>query len=246
MAQYTILSTKQLRPDLKEEMAQRSVEVIEQDFIAIQPILTKEKTEEVMQWVDNPSPLCAVFTSRHALASIEKHISLASRAAWRLPTQWKICCLDGATRDAVMDRLWQHQIAVTASTATELANGIVANGSFKEVVFFCSNRRRDELPNLLKENGITVREVVVYETVETPQIATGNLDAVLFFSPSAAKSFFSVNTLKKETACFAIGNTTAQALHQYTPNRVIVSEGTSQDLMVVSVLFYLQNIDLYK
>jgi len=245
MAQYTILSTKQLLPHLKQDMAQRGVEVIEQDFIAIQPILTAEKNKEVMSWVNHPGKLGVVFTSRHALNSIEQHIQKAAEAIWSLPAEWKVFCLNGATKNALLTRLWEHQVAATASSAAELADKIIEDGSFKEVVFFCGNRRRDELPDLLTANGITVKEVVVYETIDTPKIATGHLDVVLFFSPSGAKSFFMANQLEKETACIAIGETTAQALRQYTGNRVIVSEGASQDMMLISALFYLQNKDLY-
>jgi uroporphyrinogen-III synthase len=55
-----------------------------------------------------------------------------------------------------------------------------------------------------------------------------------------------VNKLSPDTVCFAIGNTTAQAIARFTANRIITSELPSQEMMLASVFFYLQNIDQYK
>ena len=244
MAQYTILSTKKISPALKTALEEKSIELLEQEFIAIKELYNKEKHEEVFPWITKEGETAVVFTSRHAVACITKH--LHADDTFYVPDQWQIFCLSGATQEEVLKRHDEKQIAGTATNAAGLANCIINNGSFKEVVFFCGNKRRDELPDLLAENGITVHEVVVYETIETPQVATGDPDAVLFFSPSASESFFSVNKLNPDTPCFAIGDTTAQAIARFTSNRIITSELPSQEMMLASVVFYLQNIDQYK
>lgn len=244
MAQYTILSTKKLLPSLKIEMAQKGIEVLEEEFITIKPILTKSKQEEIWPWVDHPVEIAVVFTSPHAAATVNKYLNPFD--TYIIPGNWKAFCLSGATRERVQQHLPVANIMDTAPNATELAAKIIAHGQFKQVIFFCGNQRREELPRLLREAGIEVIEVVVYETVATPVVTTANLDAVLFFSPSAVKSFFSVNALKKDTACFAIGDTTAAAIGDHTDNKIIVSESPSQETMLASVWFYLQNIDLYK
>jgi uroporphyrinogen-III synthase len=244
MAQYTILSTKKIEPALKTGLAENGIELLEQEFIAIKELYNKEKHEEVFPWVIKEEAIAVVFTSRHAVACVTKH--LHADDTFYIPDQWQIFCLSGATQEEVLKRHDEKQIAGTATNAADLANCIITNGSFKEVVFFCGNKRRDELPDLLTANGIIVHEVIVYETIETPKVATGRLDAVLFFSPSAVKSFFSVNQLQPGIACFAIGDTTANAIGQYTANSVITSEQPSQEMMLASVTFYLQNMDLYK
>ncbi len=77
-----------------------------------------------------------------------------------------------------------------------------------------------------------VHEVVVYETVETPTVAADDIDAILFFSPSAVKSFFSVNQLKSGAICFAIGATTAAAVKEYSGNKVFISEAPTQEALL--------------
>lgn len=246
MAQYTILSTKKIEPHLKEEMAQQGIEVTEQEFITIKPILTEKKHREVMSCVLNPEKSGIVFTSRHALINIEQDIFEETTGVGRLPAQWQVFCLNGVTQDVLLKRVPQDQIIDTASSAAELAHKIIANGSFKEVVFFCSNKRRDELPDLLQKNGIAVKEVMVYETVENPVVMTGKPDGILFFSPSAANSFFSVNKLPAGILCFAIGDTTANTISRYTTNKIITSGRPAQEVLLADVKRYFQHIDLHK
>lgn len=225
-------------------MAQKGVEVLEEEFITIKSIITHSKYREIWPWISNPADTAIVFTSQHAVEAIDRY--LHGGDAYYTPDHWKVFCLNGATKERVQEMLSEEQIIETAPNATELAAKIIAHGQFKQVVFFCGNQRREELPRLLKETGIEVIEIVVYETIATPVVATSNLDAVLFFSPSAVKSFFSVNALKKDTACFAIGHTTAAAIGDYTDNKIIVSESPEQAAMLAGVWFYLQNTDLYK
>jgi uroporphyrinogen-III synthase len=84
---------------------------------------------------------------------------------------------------------------------------------------------------------------VVYETLETPVEIPGPLDAVLFFSPSAVNSFFSKNQLEKNTACFAIGATTARTIASYTANKIISSEVPDQSVLVQALRTYFHNIN---
>jgi uroporphyrinogen-III synthase len=139
----------------------------------------------------------------------------------------------------------EKNIMATAEYGKDLAQKIVEYG-VKEIVFFCGNKRRDELPTILREHNIAVHEVIVYETVEVPSVATNDIDAVLFFSPSAVNSFFSVNQLEKQTVCFAIGTTTADSIADYTDNKVIISEAPSQEMMLASLRFYFENKDYYE
>ena len=244
MPAFKILSTKKLDPLLKDAMEQKGIKVLEQEFITIHPIDTPEKHHEVSGWITLPEPAGVVFTSQHAVNSIGRH--LHTNKMLNTPRHWSIFCLEGATRDAVRELSPDTQVTATASNAAELAKKIIDNGRFKKILFFCGNKRRDELPNLLKEHGIEVQEIIVYETAETPVVVADDMDAVLFFSPSAVKSFFSVNSLPEKTACFAIGNTTAKAIAEHTGNRVITSEGPAQEILVAHVWFYLQNIKIHE
>ena len=93
-----------------------------------------------------------------------------------------------------------------------------------EVIFFCGDQRRDELPGLLKKNKIEVKEIVVYKTIATPKKIEKKYDGILFFSPSAVKSFFQENKLDDQTIPFAIGNTTADEIKKFSKNKIVISD----------------------
>jgi uroporphyrinogen-III synthase len=241
MARYKVLSTKKLAPSLLEQATKNDIEIIEQEAIAVQPIVSKEKRDEIMPLVLSQEPKHIVFTSSNAVETVQ--IYLHQGDTWIIPN-WNIFCISGKTKEALYPYINPAQIIATAENAKDLAQKIIEQG-VKEVVFFCGNKRKDELPEILKKSGIIVHEVIAYETLETPQIATENIDGVMFFSPSAVQSFFSINQLKKDTVCFAIGQTTADSITDFADNKVIISESPSQEMMLASVNFYFQNSNCY-
>jgi len=84
----------------------------------------------------------------------------------------------------------------------------------KEITFFCGDKRRDDLPDLLTQNNKTLIEIEAYTTQQSPLKLTDNFAAVLFFSPSAIKSYLSVkNTTDVRAIC--IGDTTAKEAKLY-------------------------------
>jgi uroporphyrinogen-III synthase len=228
METIKVVSTKKLLPEIVEEAKESGIEITEQEAIAIQPILTEEKEEQLLSWFDKNKTQPIVFTSANAVSSLGHYLGKKAR---REKNKLQVFCLSGRTKDAVMEAFPMATLAGSASSARALAHLILSKG-INEAVFFCGNKRRDELPALLQENGVVVHEVVVYETVATPGIATEEMDAVLFFSPSAAESFFSLNQLKKNIVCFAIGQTTADSILKYSGNTIIISETPSQEGML--------------
>lgn len=239
MAKYKVLSTKKLDPSLVEKAEQNDIEIIEQEFISVRPIVNEEIFQKIIGLAETGKQFI-VFTSSHAVSTVARYLH---KGDTHYVVDWKIFCLSGKTREAVInDPLLKKNIVGEAINASLLAQKIIAQG-IKEIIFFCGDKRREELPVQLKEAGITVHEVVVYETLETPAPAVSDPDGILFFSPSAVNSFFSVNQLKQHTVCFAIGATTAEAIGNYTNNRIITSEGPSQEMMLASVYFYFKNIN---
>ena len=234
MAKHKVLSTKKLEPSLVEKAKENDIEIIEQEAIRVHPILTKEKWDEIFQIIESRKEY-VVFTSSNAVDAVKKYLHTYINP---FAVHWKILCLSGKTKEAVEESAEIiGSIEDVAENAAALAERIIAK-RIKEVVFFCGNKRRDELPGLLKMAGIQVNEVVVYETTETPTVVVDNIDAVLFFSPSTVQSFFSVNQLKKHTVCFAIGQTTADCLADFTNNRSVVSGSPSQEKMLALVQSY--------
>jgi uroporphyrinogen-III synthase len=108
----------------------------------------------------------------------------------------------------------------------------------EEVIFFCGNKRRDELPVLLNQHDIEVNEIQVYETKTLKYKIEKDYDGILFFSPSAVESFFSVNKLNKQTVLFAIGNTTANEMKKFTSNKIVIADEPAKKNLVEKMIEY--------
>ena len=233
---HKVLSTKKLDASLVEQARQNNIEIIEQDFITIHPILSKEKWDEIFEVIENKKEY-VVFTSSNAVNSLKKYLKDYINP---FATNWKIFCLAGKTKIALEENIELFgKIVETAENASVLAEKITQY-KIEEIVFFCGNKRRDELPSILKEAGVKIHEVLVYETSKTPVATTADIDAVIFFSPSAVQSFFSVNQLKEETVCFAIGKTTADKIQNHCENKTVASNFPSQNDLIKKLLNYFQ------
>lgn len=233
MAKHKVLSTKKIEPSLIEKVKQAGIEIVEQEFIAVNPIALKEKLKEITSWIDN-NDAALVFTSSNAVDAVKSYFDKISGR--------QFYCIGRKTKKTLLNYVVEDRIINTGDYVSELAKKIIADG-LKKVVFFCGNKRRDELPEMLKQAGISVNEVVVYETLVTPHIITEDFDAVLFFSPSAVQSFFSANQLNLSTVCFAIGETTAESIAQFAKNKIMVSAKPSQEILLDAVLRYFEHSD---
>jgi uroporphyrinogen-III synthase len=124
-----------------------------------------------------------------------------------------------------------------ADNARVLSDQIVADG-IRDAVFFCGDQRMDILPDQLKKNGVHLSEFIVYDTRLSPVFIENSPDAILFFSPTAVKSFFSMNQLLPTTTIFAMGQTTAASLKKLTDNSVIVSPEADKTFVMNMALEY--------
>lgn len=219
-----ILSTRPLDRALIEKAAYQNITIDAISFIEVKKQIS-EDVEKSIDWLSGKKAT-VVFTSMNAVEIVVDAVPVNP-----LMPDWKIYCIGGATFTLVK-KYWPYgQIAYTAKNATELATRIIED-KVEKVTFFCGNRRREELPVLLQEQNIVVEELVVYETTETPTIVRGAYDGVLFFSPSAVASFFCKNQTSEQTIYFAIGNTTANAIKQFTTSGIIVSDFPAKDQLV--------------
>jgi uroporphyrinogen-III synthase len=165
----------------------------------------------------------AVFTSAHAVRWIKKELIEKP--------DWKIYCTRYETRREIAEWVGEPNDIKIADNARALSELILADG-IRDVVFFCGDQRMDILPDYLKKHGVHLTELIVYDTRLTPVQITICPDAVLFFSPTAVNSFFSLNVLTPSTTIFAMGHTTAASLKKYTRLPVIVSPESDKSFVV--------------
>ena len=221
-----ILSTRPLGNLMKQTALDHNIAIDELSFISTASI--KDDQLDAQIFALSAKKATVIFTSMNAVNAVSKHIGKK--------TSWRIYCIGNTTRLAVENIFSKESIAGTAANAQLLANKIIEDAQAKEVVFFCGNLRRDELPVQLKQGGVEVKEVIVYETTSKPHTVLKQYDGILFFSPSAVNAFFNSNTIAPNTQIFAIGATTAAAAGLHTSNKVIIPPSPDKKMLAVAMI----------
>jgi uroporphyrinogen-III synthase len=226
---HHILSTRPLEEALVEEAAKQGIAIDQSDFIATKPILNQETIQSIRSAIDKKAAV--VFTSMNAVDAV--HAQLADHSP-----EWNIFSIGHTTQQLIRDYFKTSRMMATGDSAAQLAQAIVDTASFSDVIFFCGDSRRDELPSILRANNIQVNEITVYQTLITSAPIAKVYDGILFFSPSAVESFFTTNTLPTHTIPFAIGKTTAEAIRMHTQNPIIISESPGKDKLARQAIAY--------
>lgn len=260
---YRILSTKPLSQEQLQLAAAHGIAVEEQAFIDIVPV----KNAAVKPAFEKGGTF--VFSSPNAVKSVVEQVDDRSKAEIRVyciqgatkqaveallpeaiivgiaPNSKELAEL--MLKDMSADAQQQHKMLKDLSSGAQHSQNAdavkdVNLSQSKTITFCCGNIRRDELPDMLRNAGVTVNEIVVYETHETPKPLIGTYDGVMFFSPSSVRSFFNGNTLPASTICFAIGHTTGAALQERTDNNIVTSPEASVDALLQTVILHFDNI----
>lgn len=231
MAEHSIqiLSTRPVSESLVKKAARKNIAVDVLSFIETSAVTDIEIQQEI-EWASTENAV-VVFTSMNAVAAVVDMLD-------EFVPEWRIYCMGHTTRQLVAEYFGEHSIAGTADNAAALAEEIINNEETDEVFFFCGNRRREELPNTLRENNIDVTEIVVYETTSIEHKIEKNYNGILFFSPSAAESFFQKNKLSGLTVVFAIGDTTAKTIRRYCTNKIVTAIHPGKDELLEQAVEY--------
>ncbi len=224
-----ILCTRPLNERLVQEALQESISIDEISFIETEAVQSIEVQQEIEQAATKSTTI--VFTSMNAVEAVADYLD-------GQPVEWKIYCIGTTTNLLVKKYFGEHQLAGIANSAAELAELIAGNIMIDEVTFFCGDQRRDELPEILRSYNIDVTEIIVYQTIAVSHTINKVYHGILFFSPSAAESFFRKNQLSDTTILFAIGNTTAAEIKKYSSNKIIISDQPGKENLVTKMVEY--------
>jgi uroporphyrinogen-III synthase len=228
-SKVNILCTAPLDESLIKKAAANGLNIDVLPLIDIKPILTQDTEAAIMKLYMDPYNV--VFTSANAV----KFMPIPD-----FQPDWKIFCISNITKDAVIEKYGRNTVAETADSASMLANEIVNRG-IEKILFFCGDSRRNELPQKLKSSNVAIREVIIYETIPTPQKISRKYEGILFFSPSAVKSYFSNNKTTKEHTLFAIGKTTANEIKKNCKNKIIISKTPDKKKLVHELIEFYGN-----
>ncbi len=228
-----ILCTRPLNDEIIQQALQNNIEISIVPFIRTEPVNSAALTKSIQTLATKK--IKAIFTSMNAVTAVTAQLQT-------IPN-WSIYSLSGTTKDLIIDFFGENNLVGTARNATELFNRIIEAKNDDPCVFFTGNTRLDTLPLLLTQHHIIYEEVVVYNTTQTPNKLEQSFDGILFFSPSAVHSYFSVNKINVVVILFAIGDTTAATIKTYTQNKVIISNSPAKEEMIDQVITYFKTVN---
>lgn len=227
-----ILSTKIIGSALASLAERKNIFIDEIPLIEIENIISPDLQKRIAEL--SGQNITAIFTSVNSVNAVSKFLS-------EKPL-WKIFCIGYKTKEKVADVFGDKNIIGTADNGEQLAEKIIKLPFRKEIFFFSGNQRSEVLPEKLKSKKIALEELVVYNTIEKPQNISKRYDGILFFSPSAARSFFAANTLLNAPQLFAIGTTTAKEIYTFTNLPVIISPYPDKEKLVDLVINHFNTI----
>jgi len=193
----TVFSTKKLTVE-QRQLFDKRMKVDSDDFVKIASNRIPAAT--LKNEIQN-----VIITSKNAVEALSTSID-TSELRFK-----NIYCVGRRTKKLIESRI--GKVTHVANNAKALAEHIVDYLEGVEVTYFCSNRRLDELPDILTKNNIVVNEIKAYETKLSPVKVSDGVKRVLFFSPSTVESFLKNNTSDKKVA-YCIGETTAVAARE--------------------------------
>ena len=191
-----LLSTKPLLPEEVETFATSGFQVETLPFIRVRTLDTLAPF---------PKADFSIFTSRNAVEAVLKV------PAAKALSPHKAFCVGEKTRESLEKAGWE--VVASFGYAQQLADHLVEQYACYSFVFFCGERRMETLPEQLKAHGMPCHECLTYTTELTPQKLHKPYDGLLFFSPSAVKSFLKENRFAGEKI-ICIGSTTQGAIPQ--------------------------------
>jgi len=210
-----ILSTKLLIPDQKAILNDAGIHLMEYRAIKIH-----YRKFQLPEGFDN-----YIFTSQNAVEAFISHLS-----NFQGENQLEKACFCVGQKTKLLLEKNGLKVVKMAKNAADLARFIAKYHKNESFLFFCGNRRNDDLPNILTNSKLHFEEIVVYNTELSPQHFSESFDGVLFFSPSGVKSFTMSNEIGKSVA-FCIGNTTAKEAALFTDSIIVADTPTIEDLL---------------
>ena len=191
-----LLSTKKLNKKMKMAFIKNNFSVVEIPMI---------KTVKInFIW---PEILDAIIiTSSFALKSIIKHPGFKSLK------KYPFFCVGSRTKEKLIEL--GIKIEACEKSAKNLAIKIGNSYRKKSFNYFCGKQRLKTIENFALANNIKINISEVYQTNEIHKKINEKFDGIIFFSPSAVRSYVSVNSLENQKV-FSWGQTTGKEIEKY-------------------------------
>ena len=215
-----LLATKIITHQLKDRLIQNGYSLEEYPFIKTIPI-------EIKKYKLNK---CLIFTSQNAVKYALNNDYLKQQF------KDKKCFCVGEKTKSILENNGLKVIKMSDNSA-ELAFIISEKHKKDNFSFFCGNQRRAEIEAVLKKTKITLDIHEIYNTLSNSKSIKTQFDGILFFSPSAVKSYFESNDWNSYSHGFCIGTSTAEILKRHT-KKYSIAKSPSESQLLLSILNY--------
>jgi uroporphyrinogen-III synthase len=155
------------------------------------------------------------FTSPRAAQAVVERIRIGG-LRWGGDLRPAVWAIGPATADALQSMLGPvrvPRVEANASPAGALAQAMLEAGAVGPVLFPCGEKRRDDLPTILRSKGVEVHEVVCYRSVLASRSQAGaaaaSASVVVVASPSVLRLLVEACPPSERPRLVAIGPTTA-------------------------------------
>jgi uroporphyrinogen-III synthase len=196
-----------------------------------------------------------ILTSAEAVRSVEKRCEQLNSSVARSGKNLQVACVGPVTAEAARNAGLRVECIAETHTGLGLAEELGNRLRAKKIFLPRSDRANPDLPVALRKHGALVTEVIAYRTMppsavdegKLRQMANGEADAILFFSPSAVHHFAKVIDGEQlcgrqdKTAIMAVGPVTASALRDCGFERIAVAGETTAAAVVVALEEYFAN-----
>lgn len=191
--------------------AKYGVKVHFKPFITIKPVSMKTFRSQKINILDYTA---IIFTSKNA---VDIFFQFCKELKTEMPAEMKYFCVNETTANYIQHhvQMRKRKVFVGKGNNQDLFPLFKKHNSEK-YLYPCSEIRKSDIPDFMKENNIVCKEMIIYETVsaELKDININDYQIIAFFSPSgvtALKENFP-DYKQNETLFAAFGTTTAKAI----------------------------------
>jgi uroporphyrinogen-III synthase len=180
-------------------------------FIQVEPVPVKEFRKQKIEILNHTA---VIFTSRNA---VDHFFHICQELKLEMPPDMKYFCISDQTSNYLQKYIVIRKRKIfTGLKDTKDLLEIVKKHKNEKFLFPCSDIRKNDIPDFLRENGYNHTEAIIYHTVAANLSDLKNVyyDILAFFSPSGINSLF-VNFpdfKQNNTRIAAFGSTTAKAV----------------------------------
>lgn len=180
-------------------------------FIQVEAVPVKEFRKQKIEILNHTA---IIFTSRNA---VDHFFQICAELKIEMPPEMKYFCISEQTSNYLQKYIVirKRKIFTGQKTAQDLIE-IIKKHKGEKYLFPCSDIRKNDLPDFLKQAGYEFTEAIMYHTVASnlSHLKDVFYDILAFFSPSGINSLF-VNFpefKQNNTRIAAFGPTTAKAV----------------------------------